>query len=98
MLLRGCAEEVARHDRRAEQREARCSSEAVPRRLPVMIDLRAAGDRDLAGKLRDHAEIRSKIELIERDSEKIRARRHLLATALRLSPRAAPEVHGIVDD
>jgi Zn-dependent protease with chaperone function/tellurite resistance protein len=63
-----------------------------------MIDLRALGDRELAGKLRDHQEIRSKIVMIERDSEKLRARRHLLATALRLSPRAAPEVHKMVDE
>jgi tellurite resistance protein len=63
-----------------------------------MIDLRAHGDRDLSEKLREQPEIRSKIELIERDGEKIRARRHLLATALRLTPRAAPEIHGIVDE
>src|SRR4051812_49464087 len=62
-----------------------------------VLDLRAASDRDLANKLRQDPEVQLRLERYER-GEKQRARRELLATALRLSPRSAPAVHELVSE
>jgi hypothetical protein len=61
------------------------------------LHLRAAGDRDLADKLRHHPDVQLRIERYER-GEKQRARRELLATALRLSTKSAPDVHRLVEE
>lgn len=61
-------------------------------------DIRAQGDRDLADLLlRDH-EIQRAIERFEKEAEDLGARRELLATALRLSPEMAPDIHGMMED
>src|SRR5262249_20541191 len=61
------------------------------------LDLRATGDRDLADKLRQDRDVKLRLERYER-GEKQRARRELLATALRLSAKSAPEVHRLVEE
>lgn len=63
----------------------------------VSVDVRAQGDRNLEAKLRADPEIARAIERIEREGKATRFRRQLLAGALRLSPRSAPEVHDIVE-
>jgi Zn-dependent protease with chaperone function len=60
-------------------------------------DLRAAGDRQLAESLMREPIIRKAVERFDRLAEEMGARRHLLATALRLTPEMAPDVHEIVD-
>jgi tellurite resistance protein len=59
-------------------------------------DLRAQGDRDLAERLLKEHEIQRSIERYERDAEDAGARRHLLATAMRLSADMAPDVDEIM--
>jgi Zn-dependent protease with chaperone function len=60
-------------------------------------DLRAAGDRQLAESLLREPIIRKALDEFDRLAEEMGARRHLLATALRLTPEMAPDVHEIVD-
>lgn len=62
------------------------------------LDLRAEGDRALADKLSHDPDVRLRLSSCARDAEKQRARRHLLATALRLSPRSASDVHALVEE
>jgi Zn-dependent protease with chaperone function/tellurite resistance protein len=60
-------------------------------------DLRAAGDRQLAESLLREPIIRKALEKFDRLAEEMGSRRHLLATALRLTPEMAPDVHEIVE-
>jgi tellurite resistance protein len=63
------------------------------------LHLRAAGDRDLAERLGREPEIRDAVERLARLREDDPgARRQLLATALRLGPGVAPELHAIVEE
>jgi Zn-dependent protease with chaperone function len=60
-------------------------------------DLQAEGDRDLrAGLLADHT-VTSAIERFAEKGLGQGARRHLLATATRLTAEMAPDIHGIID-
>ncbi len=60
-------------------------------------DLRAQGDRDLAAKLLKNHDIRKARERLEKEADKLGARRQLLATALRLSPGMAPDVDQVME-
>jgi len=60
-------------------------------------DIQAQGDRDLALKLLAEHDVRRAIERVEKLSSKTRARRHLLATATRLTPEMAPDLHRTLD-
>jgi hypothetical protein len=60
-------------------------------------DLRASGDRDLAERILREPGVGSAIERYEKLADEVGARRQLLATALRLTPEMAPDVHQIVD-
>ena len=59
--------------------------------------LRAEGERQLAEQLLAEPEVREAIDAIERRSGDGGARRHLLATAIRLTPEMAPDVQAILD-
>lgn len=59
-------------------------------------NLRAEGDRQLAERLLAEAEVREAIARVAQDMHERGARRHLLATAMRLAPEMAPDVHDIV--
>lgn len=61
------------------------------------IDLRAHGDRELAERLLKEPGVKGAIEHYEKLADQAGARRHLLATALRLTPEMAPDVHEIVE-
>ncbi|MBI2317273.1 MAG: M48 family metalloprotease [Betaproteobacteria bacterium] len=67
--------------------------------LPGMTsdDLRARGDRDLAERLLGEAEIRKAVERFEKEMAEHGARRQLLATAMRLTPEMAPDVHATME-
>lgn len=60
-------------------------------------DLQAEGDRDLRDRLLGDPAITSAIERLNKKGLGEGARRHLLATATRLTASMAPEVHGIID-
>jgi tellurite resistance protein len=60
-------------------------------------DLQATGDREAAESLLREPDVRRAIERFEKRAKEVGARRHLLATALRLTPEMAPDVHGIVE-
>lgn len=66
------------------------------RPLAARRDLRAEGDRDLAERLLGQAEVRKAIERVAKDIADMGARRQLLATAMRLAPEMAPDVHEIM--
>lgn len=59
--------------------------------------LRAQGERELEEKLRADRDVKKAIELAAQQAEKGGARRHLLATAMRLTPEMAPDVDSIMD-
>ena len=59
-------------------------------------ELRAQGDRDLADKLLKNQEVRRARQRLEKEADKLGARRQLLATALRLSPGMAPDVDQVM--
>jgi tellurite resistance protein len=59
--------------------------------------LRSDGERDLAERLQREPEIRAAIDRVEREDGDGGARRQLLATAIRLTPEMAPDVHEILD-
>jgi hypothetical protein len=61
------------------------------------VDLQASGDRELAERILNEPGVREIIERYEKKAEQIGARRQLLATALRLTPEMAPDVHAIVE-
>jgi len=63
----------------------------------LRTDLRADGERDLAERILREPGVRLVIEKFEKLVEESGARRHLLATALRLTPEMAPDVHQIVE-
>jgi hypothetical protein len=63
----------------------------------LRTDLRASGDCDLAERILREPGVRGAIERYEKLAAEAGARRHLLATALRLTPEMAPDVHEIVD-
>lgn len=63
----------------------------------LRTDLRATGESDLAQRILREPGVRNAIERYEKLMEESGARRHLLATALRLTPEMAPEVHQIVE-
>lgn len=58
--------------------------------------LRAQGERELAERLRDEPAIKRAIERAA-EAPPSGARRQLLATALRLTPEIAPEIHEVID-
>ena len=62
-----------------------------------VVGLRAAGDRDLSERLLADYDLKHAVERLERDGRTPGARRHLLATAIRLTPDMAPDVHDTVD-
>lgn len=64
---------------------------------PARIDLRADGDRDQAERILREPSVRSLIDKLDSKAEEMGMRRHLLATALRLTPEMAPDVHEILD-
>ena len=59
--------------------------------------LRAAGDRELASWLLADPDVRDAIERLERSGMATGVRRQLLATAIRLTPEMAPDVHATID-
>ena len=60
--------------------------------------LRAAGDRELAERLLADPDVKDAVERLERRGKDPGARRHLLATAIRLTREMAPDVHDIMDE
>ena len=82
----------------AEERtrlEARASSRWSGAMTAV---LRAAGDRELAEGLLSDRDVRNAIERLARRGMDMGARRHLLATAIRLTREMAPDVHDLMDE
>jgi tellurite resistance protein len=60
-------------------------------------DLRAQGDRDLAERLTKEPTIRRAMEQYAKKADELGARRHLLATAVRLTPDMAPDLHELME-
>lgn len=60
--------------------------------------LRAGGDSELAERLLADPDVRDAVERLERRGKDLGARRHLLATAMRLTGEMAPDVHAIMDE
>ena len=60
--------------------------------------VRAAGDRELAEWLLADPDVKDAIKRLERRGKDPGARRHLLATAIRLTREMAPDVHAIMDE
>ena len=60
--------------------------------------LRAQGERELAEKIRAHADVKKAMEVATKEAQKGGARRHLLATAMRLTPEMAPDIASILDE
>ncbi len=60
-------------------------------------DLQAEGDRDLRTRLLADHTVTSAIERLAKKGLGEGARRHLLATATRLTAEMAPDVHAIID-
>lgn len=58
--------------------------------------LRAAGERELAERLLGDRDVQDAIERLDRAGGVAGARRHLLATAIRLTPEMAPDVDDII--
>ena len=65
--------------------------------MPPRTDLQAAGDQDLRGRLLAEPVITRAIERLTRKGVGEGARRYLLATATRLTPEMAPDLHAIID-
>ena len=65
--------------------------------MPTRQDLQAEGDRDLRERLMKQREIAKAIERLKTKGAGTGARRQLLATATRLTPEMAPELHEIID-
>ena len=65
--------------------------------MPPRTDLQAQGDRDLRAQLLSDRAIKTAIERLKKQGIGEGARRHLLATATRLTPEMAPDLHGIID-
>ena len=61
------------------------------------VDLQASGDREAAESLLREPDVRRAVEQFEKHAKELGARRQLLATALRLTPEMAPDVHAIVE-
>jgi Zn-dependent protease with chaperone function len=59
--------------------------------------LRARGDAHLFETLLESRQVKRAIEEMAKQEDKLGARRHLLATSLRLTPEMAPDVHEHVD-
>jgi tellurite resistance protein len=66
-------------------------------RPPSPADLRAGEEREIAARLLEDRDIRRAIERFEEATREMSARRELLASALRLTPEMAPDVHAILD-
>ena len=79
--------------------ESKVSANAVAtvNGLGHVVGLRAAGDRELAERLLADGDVQGAIERLEREGKAPGARRHLLATAIRLTREMAPDVHDIID-
>ena len=60
--------------------------------------LRAAGDSELAERLLADPDVKDAVERLERRGKDSGARRHLLATAIRLTREMAPDVHAIMEE
>lgn len=65
----------------------------LPGRATALI---ARGDLELSEKLFREPVVREALKAVERHEHKIRARRQLLATSLRLGVNVAPDVHRII--
>ena len=65
--------------------------------LGALAGLRAAGDRELAERLLADDDVKDAIERLGREGKAPGARRHLLATAIRLTREMAPDIHDIID-
>lgn len=59
--------------------------------------LQAKGDRDLAERILADREVRQVIEEYRTEADKFSARRQLLATAVRLAPSMAPDLHATIE-
>jgi tellurite resistance protein len=60
-------------------------------------DLRAQGDHDLLARLTQDQQIKRVMEKYAKKADELGARRHLLATALRLTPDMAPDLHELME-
>ncbi len=65
--------------------------------MPPRHDLQAEGDSDLRARLLEERAVKKAIERLKKDGAGEGARRQLLATATRLTPEMAPDLHGIID-
>ena len=65
--------------------------------MPSRQDLQAEGDRYLRERLLAEQEIGRAIARVRKKGVDESARRHLLATATRLTAEMAPELHSIID-
>ena len=63
----------------------------------LRTDLQAQGDRDLSEQLLKDRDVRYALEKLETEAKDGGARRQRLATAIRLSPEMAPDVHEIME-
>jgi hypothetical protein len=61
-------------------------------------DLRAQGDRDLFERLSKQREIKQAMERYAKKADELGARRHLLATAVRLTADMAPDLHRLMEE
>ena len=65
--------------------------------MPPRHDLQAEGDSDLRARLLEERAVKKAIERLKKDGAGEGARRQLLATATRLTPEMAPDLHAIID-
>lgn len=61
------------------------------------LDLRAQGDAELASLLLADHDLARALKELEQHAEEAGARRQLLATAVRMTPQMAPDLHAILD-
>ena len=65
--------------------------------MPPRHDIQAEGDRDLRARLLEERAVETAIERLKKKGTGEGVRRQLLATATRLTPEMAPELHAVVD-
>ena len=65
--------------------------------MTASVDLQAEGDRDLRQRLLADRAVVTAIERLAKKGVGPGARRQLLATATRLTPEMAPDLHGVID-
>lgn len=59
--------------------------------------LRSSTDAAMAAKLAAHPDVKRAKEALARDAERVKIRRQLLATSVRLNAELAPDLHRIID-